>query len=626
MRHLAAALLLAAAVPACTDDTSLDVNVEQAAAGGALVKMTMTSNVGVVLDDIPAGPMREAAATAALAQSQQFWIDRAERQVRLTYYRLVFRGQYYSSDWANASKVRGPLPLPDKAIWNVVLTGKAFRDTTNGHDIITVPYAFDSMLVTDAASPGNVEPALATVGGTWDEPFNLATDPDLLLERTGYACMDEFEYPPNSVFEENTWYFYDDSCKAGSQWCHVNQHQPQESCVESIQKHSGIQKVALHFQRLAYNKTIADKYRVGTVTNTNGADLSVVEQAMEDEHKIAYKFFDTSSCEYAEGVIANTGWRRVLMFSAVVQNDGSQPVHLGNVTDPTNPYTAAHDFEYSACHKHYHFSHYGTFNYDGAPGAKRAFCLEDTNRFHNDETTPLTAVHQSCEYQGIGAGWGDEYEFGIPGQWVDITGVDTSGTNKKISYSLSFNSNPDDFMCEGLPLDASGKVNFNNPTFDYSYANPFYDTSGNIEGKVSCSQPTTWHDSNLGSITVTSPGGSFVTEACKEGQIGPNRDCGFNQQAAFLHSCTPGSTVSLTCSNTGVGQTMRICEKSAALGTGVACTLGDSIANQLVSGSVQVSFTCPALRDGAGGGYSLYAASTVPSMGTGAVTCTGTGW
>src|SRR5207248_6068511 len=77
----------------------------------------------------------------------------------------------------------------------------------------------------------------------------------------------------------------------------------------------------------------------------------------------------------------------------------------------------------------------------------------DTNRFHNDEVTPLTAIHQSCEYEGIGAGWGDEYEFGIPGQWVDITDVDATQP-----HALTFDSNPDQFLCEGQTLDAN-----NNP-------------------------------------------------------------------------------------------------------------------------------------------------------------------
>ena len=84
--------------------------------------------------------------------------------------------------------------------------------------------------------------------------------------------------------------------------------------------------------------------------------------------------------------------------------------------------------------------------------------------------------------------------------------------------------------------------------------------------------------------------------------------------------------MSLTCANSRAAQSLRICEKSANLGLGMPCTYGDAIANTLVTGSTQVSFTCPQLRDGAGGGYSVYAASVVPSQGSGSVTCTGTGW
>src|SRR5438876_522093 len=69
---------------------------------GALVHMEMSSSVAVLLDEIPVGPQREAAAAEALAQNTKFWTDRAARQVRLTYYKLVFRGQYYSADWANS--------------------------------------------------------------------------------------------------------------------------------------------------------------------------------------------------------------------------------------------------------------------------------------------------------------------------------------------------------------------------------------------------------------------------------------------------------------------------------------------------------------------------------------------
>jgi len=77
------------------------------------------------------------------------------------------------------------------------------------------------------------------------------------------------------------------------------------------------------------------------------------------------------------------------------------------VVDPNNPWVQANVLEYSSCHQHYHFSHYGTFQYGGLPGSKKAFCLEDTDRTHNDEQTLLTPNHQSCQFQGIAAGWGD---------------------------------------------------------------------------------------------------------------------------------------------------------------------------------------------------------------------------
>ena len=66
---------------------------------------------------------------------------------------------------------------------------------------------------------------------------------------------------------------------------------------------------------------------------------------------------------------------------------------------------------------------------------------------------------------------------------------------------------------------------------------------------------------------MASPGGSFVTDACKDGQIGADRDCGYTAQTT-LRSCAPDSTVTLSCTNKGAPQALRICEKSAALGVG----------------------------------------------------------
>ena len=636
MRHLAAALLLAAAAPACTDDTSLST--DEVGATGALVAMDMDSQVGVLLDEIPAGPLREAAAANAMAQPTAFWQDRAKRQARLMDYRLVFRAQYYNSYWSNTGNIHGALPMPPDAGWTEKITSAPYRTTIGNHDLVMVNYHFSATILTDTSSPGTSEATLGTVGGTWTEPFTLPADPELLFERTGYSCMDEDEFPPNSVFESNVNYFYDDACTSSqNSTCHVSVNpNATQSCGAALGQSVGRVSTGLLFTRLKWNATTANAVRIGTVNQAAvsppAPDLAVVTDGIANEHAFRWQYFGPNGCDLGEHTIGQLGWRRVLMFSAILKNDGAGDMDVGSPYDSSNPFVQGNDFEFSTCHNHYHFSHYGTFNYGGLPGAKRAFCLEDTNRYHNDETTPLNNVHPTCDSQGISPGWGDEYNWGIPGQWIDVT----SYTSKK-SSSLSFNANPDQFLCEGTYA-----MNGSNYTFvPTSFINP---QNGLPENQIGCNFLSSWNSNNIGSSTVA-PGtyGSFVTEACDHGQIGPKRDCGFQASAAaFLHSCTTGQSVTLTCqASTSAPQVLRLCEESGQVGTGVACTLANSVANAIIGSTpTPVTFTCPAIRDAtidsngvpqavAGqGGYSVYQAAlgtlaSGDSSSQPAISCTG---
>ena len=197
--------------------------------------MQATSTVGVLLDELPSGPLREAAATHALAQSSEFWLGRAHDQVRLMSYRLVFRGGFYPVPNGKNPPAYGPLPLTPQSSWHIALNGTPRRGTINAHDLVLADYSFESVIVTDAASPGLVDPHLGQIGGTTSETFDLPADPELLFERTGFACMDELEFPPGSVFEENTWYFYDDTCtpNPGAVGCHVTTV-PADSCSGAL--------------------------------------------------------------------------------------------------------------------------------------------------------------------------------------------------------------------------------------------------------------------------------------------------------------------------------------------------------------------------------------------------------
>ena len=584
---------------------------------GALVRMDMHTTVGVELDEIPAGPQREAAADWSLTRGEDFWIKRATEQVNLTYYRLVFRSFYYTPPPA-----RGDLPLPPHAAWKFEILAAPTRTLIGGHDYVAVPYHFWTYIVTDPASPGTSEPALSTIGGTWDEPFDLPADPELVMQRTGYACLDEFGFPPNSAFEESVYYFYDQTCQVetpATSACHVTQF-PTESCTQALSNHIGMLQPNMHFTRVAYNRDIAADFRQGQFTNQSGPDLAAIQEALVDENRVYYRFFTPDSCDIEYGTISQPGWRRLWTFSTNTRNDGTGPIHIGDLTNPNNPWLLSNVFEFGNCDQEWDFNFYVNFAYNTATGVKRAFCIEDTNRYHNDESTPLAGTYQTCNYQGISSGWGDEYQFGISGQWVDITNVDTSQP-----HDLTYALNPEQFLCEGQPLDINNQpvdpTNLAALTFDPT---SFVDANGSPISRIRCRFAQNYAANNVGSVSVSQGPGGFVNDPCTRGQVGPLRDCGFTPPGP-VQSCAAGSTVRLKCKTGGSKQVLRLCEASQALATGIPCTYLNSASNSIIDGdSETVSFSCPAVRDAtsaSSGGYSLSHAPLLPDGMPDAVAC-----
>jgi hypothetical protein len=585
---------------------------------GALVRMDMNGVVGVLLDEFPKGSRREAAADWALSRDDDFWVARATSQMDLTYYRLVFRQFFYT-----APPNRGALALPPRSAWKFELSGTPRRMRIGTHDYVAVKYHFWTYIVTDPASPGISEPALSPIGGTWDEPFDLPADPELVMQRTGYACLDESTYPPNSVFEESVRYFFDQTCAVetpAAPICHITQF-PVESCTDALTNHIGMIQPNVHFTRVDYDPDVASDFRRGTTTNPTGADLAADQDSLRREHNIYYRYFTPTSCDIQYGTIKQPGWRKLLTFSTNTRNDGSLPIHIGDLTNPNNPWRLSNAFEFGFCDNEWAFNLYVDFQYRTAQRIKRAFCIEDTSRYHNDETTPLTGTYESCDFQGISAGWGDEYQFGISGQWVDITGMDTS-----LPSDLTYHLNPDQFLCEGQPLDASNQpvdpTNLSAIAFDPT---SFQDPQGHTISRMRCKLAPNYAANNAGRVSVAQAAGSFVNQPCERGQAGPSRDCGFTPPGE-VYSCAAGSTVTLQCQTEGSQQVLRACETSEALGTGIACTYLNSAANTIVGGDDQkVTFTCPAVKDAAvagTGGFSLSHAALLPAQSPGMVSCT----
>ncbi len=610
---------------------------------GALITVSMPSTVGVLLDEIPADD-RDRVAAAILAKPTDFWVTRADQQIKLTAYHLVFRAVFYPDGF------RQQLPLPPESQWQITFaagdagdddggTAEPYRmTTTDGHDLVMVDYTLQTTVLTDQDSPGVSEPSLLGIGGIWNEPFTLPLDPEQLLQRTGYACMDEAEFPPNSVDSEETDSFYDWTCDVEPQLsangCHYSAL-PQVSCLDALAANVGSISTQATFERVAWDPAVADQVRVGPITNDAGADLQIIQEEFQT-HRVTYRYIPPDSCTLVEQCVGAPGWRRVLQFSTADKNTGTETVDIGAVTyfsedggeaGATEPETH-NAFEWSACHHHWHFTHYGEFDYGdgGAPGNhKRGFCLQSTTRALNIETSPTHNPYGDCSYQGIESGWGDEYKIGLDCQWIDVTNMDTS--QAPFTSALQFTSNPDGFLCEGTPvLDDAGEQVWE-PT-------QFKTEAGAVVDRPKCDFFPPWASNNHDQYDVTVPtsGNGYVTTPCALGEIGPVRNCGFTLQSNVL-SCTPGAASTLKCSVPAGArpQTVRVCESSIALDSGTACKFNESLGNGVVEAAadggvetVSIPFTCPAARDvlEVGGKYSVYTAPVLTDDTAQVVTCT----
>ena len=118
-----------------------------------------------------------------------------------------------------------------------------------------------------------------------------------------------------------------------------------------------------------------------------------------------------------------------------------------------------HLYYFALCHRHPHFAEYCMYSYassdTGAPtmmGHKQGFCIQSTNRVINARTTSFNSPYQNCSYQGVSVGYADNYNAGIPCQWVDITDalVYARSTGTSPTYMLSMHGNPENWLCEGV--------------------------------------------------------------------------------------------------------------------------------------------------------------------------------
>ncbi len=574
---------------------------------GALIQVSIQSQVGVLLDEFPE-EMRDRVAAAIMAQSEEVWLARAQRQLRMTKNRLNFRNFVYEG--------KGQLPLPPQELWEIQLSADGpSRQTIQGRDLVLIDYTFSSTLLTDPDSIAEAEPVLAQPGAVWEEFFAFPADPDMLLQRTDNACVNEAGFPPNSYDSENIWHFYNFECTAdsgGALGCHRTQLATFD-CREALALAVGVVETNVRWERLPWDDDLANQVRVGALTNLEEPDLAVVRNDLRT-NRITYRYFTADDCAIEEEAVGGEGWRRLLQFDATVDNVSGAALHIGPAKgeDPEN-----NVFDYNACHDHLHYSNYGEFflaNQDQLNGSKQAFCVQSTTRRSNNEWSPLTHPY-SCTFQGIQAGWADEYVAGLDAQWVDITEMDVPPDGRTVG--LGFTSNGDQFLCEGtLQFDENGEMLWE--------ASGFTTDDGESINRPQCDFIEDWDANNEEILDVFVPQmGSFVTAACANEESGPKRNCGFTEVELTANDrfCEPSENVQLNIPlpPTAAPQVLRACQWSAALGVGVACTFEDSLRNitVLAGEETAVSFTCPAILDAEAeaevqGGYALYIAPIWP--------------
>src|SRR5262245_23737182 len=110
---------------------------------GALVRVTMSSTVGVLVDEVPTS-MRSRVEAALLKRPRAFWEALARKQVSATVYRLIFRQAFYS-----ARTGRNQLPLPPPETWTIAIERGPKPFNIEGHRLVGVEYTLSSVLVSD---------------------------------------------------------------------------------------------------------------------------------------------------------------------------------------------------------------------------------------------------------------------------------------------------------------------------------------------------------------------------------------------------------------------------------------------------------------------------------------------
>jgi hypothetical protein len=516
----------------------------------------------------------------------------------------------------------GQLVLPPEKVWRVSVANDSARIMTFGvrNRYVVVDYKFESIVIARRGSIKRSAESLGEIGGVWTETVAVPLDPEFFFQRTRYACVDESKVPVYDVSSQNVWRYFDSTCVpknttlVGATKCH-DRFNSKQTCLRAMQRSSGVTRLNIRWERIPYSADVADKYRVGGPKNVS-RDISNVRPS---DFNIVYKYIPEDSCLLRRNqCLQGSGWRRLLQWTTGMQHVGKfRFLNIARVTSKPQdtPFVSNNLYTRDECFGDFEYSSFAQYQIDGIDGRPLATCIHDSARTLNHEYSPMATRYDSCEWQGLSAGWSYEIPKGSPCQWVDITSV-TDAEEKRLRSSL----NPNSLICEGINQYTPKPKR---PIWGETVTAK--DTGVEIH-RPECELIDEFASNNeLTRRLKPRARQSAVTTRCPRNSrpITFLRDCGWRVMYEQL-TCKPGETTKITLSidTTGLNSseiqnlptvTVRLCESSQALGgISTRCEYIDALghANIAPTTSTILSFTCPDRRDDKepGGMYSVLAA------------------
>ena len=180
-------------------------------------------------------------------------------------------------------------------------------------------------------------------------------------------------------------------------------------------------------------------------------------------------------------------------------------------------------------------------------------------------------------------------------------------------YQLEVILNPDDFICEGVPIDdpVTHQPDWIETEFKSSLNHTVYRESCNFTKDFQA-------NNDLKTLVHFTGIESIVTLPCKRrGTLSPTKDCGFEIQHDNLACDVNQITHSMRFENTGDSDAIvRVCETSKVLGHSIACEYTNRLANVQIEAHAfaNITFACPKPRSVSepGGLYSVLVATLLP--------------